>query len=98
VCVVLVKPFLSFQTIVSTEVTSKFSSSGRCLKETMERILIVAGDDTIETLDQRLHAFNILRGLFKHAQLGEFVSSYISIEVSFIVFAAGLKICDFLVV
>lgn len=45
---------------------------------TLKTLLEITEDYSMEMTDSRIHALNILRALFKHAQLGELVAPYVS--------------------
>lgn len=60
-----------------TEVSSQSSATADHLRGTMLRLLDIA-EDVSGDLEPRLHAYNILRALFRNAELGEFVAPYVS--------------------
>jgi hypothetical protein len=64
-------PFL-IQAVVSTEPSGH---NFKCLKTTLSRLIGFSGDDRLEV---RLHAYNILRVLYRDSTLGEAVSPFVA--------------------
>ncbi|XP_077293015.1 thyroid adenoma-associated protein homolog [Arctopsyche grandis] len=71
-------PFI-IQALVTTELQS--NSSPRTFQKSMSTMLQLAkfdGNDGTYSVERRTHCLNILRALFRHAVLGEYVNMYVA--------------------
>lgn len=70
--------FIVFQAVICSEIVSVKSPTPSTLHTIMSSLLRITEKGVAGNSDSIIHALNILRALFKHTQLGEHVSSYIS--------------------
>ncbi|GBP96959.1 Thyroid adenoma-associated protein homolog [Eumeta japonica] len=70
-------PFM-IQALVTTEL--QVFGNAKCFNECMSTLLKLVNPDNAKhsTVEARTHSMNILRALFRHADLGENVSSYVA--------------------
>eukprot|EP00092_Neocalanus_flemingeri_P015147 GFUD01016364.1.p1 GENE.GFUD01016364.1~~GFUD01016364.1.p1 ORF type:complete len:1852 (-),score=400.17 GFUD01016364.1:67-5622(-) len=78
-------PFI-VQAVVSTEI----DSAGSTFKNTMEKLLKLAGDNTADA-ESRVHSLNILRALYRDSKLGDLVSTFVEegVKVAIVGFKAS---------
>jgi len=78
-------PFI-VQAVVSTEI----DSAGTVFKNTMEKLLNLAGDYSADA-ESRVHSLNILRALYRDSRLGDLVSTFVEegVKVAIVGFKAS---------